>query len=162
MTETREVLYTTEQGEDIHVDEIGQWILQGSRYRPSQPTISDGLPAGGYEFGFDNGGPYVETLTPPTDAPLALPGCASEVVLAGIERFRKAEDRYAQFGMLYKRGILLLRASGDGKDGDDPAGVGCADRRGRGGTVLRRHESAGRDHEDDSHYRASAVARGGL
>lgn len=90
------------------------WAASDDAFTPigaSHPT----LPAGLYSCEMSQLGPYLRKMTNNIDALINLPDSESERLLEEIIQFRTLKPTFAEFGFLYKRGILLWGPPGSGK-----------------------------------------------
>lgn len=96
--------------------EFRQWqIGPNDTFRPAGLTRNF-IPPGVYQFDYDgNGALFVRHVKVVTDSLLHLPDSAGQRVISSMEMFWKMEDRYRNYGLLYKRGILLWGPPGSGK-----------------------------------------------
>lgn len=103
------------QSEQIQLD-VTQWQVRAKNaYVPSGPTI-ERLPSGNYWTMHDDDiGPFLQRRAIITDGIVTIPDSASASVLAVMEKFWNSQARYKQFGLLFKRGILLWGPPGSGK-----------------------------------------------
>lgn len=96
--------------------ESSQWSKLGSGLYRASGVTKPKLPAGVYTAGYDSQGNLVfarrEIIT---DELIELPDTASERVMAGIDTFWLAKDRFGLKKQIFKRGILLWGQPGSGK-----------------------------------------------
>jgi hypothetical protein len=92
------------------------WSTSGQRVFWSGVEVADQLPSGVYSCQNLAGiGFALVRIDVSTDGLLTLPEEATEDLLKEFERFWTAEDRYREFGLLWKRGFLLWGPPGSGK-----------------------------------------------
>lgn len=80
-------------------------------------NLSATLPGGLYKIVMTPENLWFEKITPITDTLLDIPGSAHEVVVKDIAAFVTPEvrARYAKYGVVHKRGIILFGPAGTGK-----------------------------------------------
>jgi hypothetical protein len=95
---------------------LTQWTTgDGKRFIPSGTTKSQ-LPAGVYEIHHSSClGLYFEKIPVRTEGLIRFPQTNSEKVLKEIETFWDKEKTFEDFGIAYKRGIILWGPPGGGK-----------------------------------------------
>lgn len=87
----------------------------GIKFFPASRT-RDTLPPGVYEISYCNmKGVYFERIPIKTDDLIRFPETNSEKVIEEIQKFWGREDVFRQFGLSYRRGILLYGPPGSGK-----------------------------------------------
>ncbi len=91
-----------------------QWEVNNDNYRPSGKTC-DRLPSGVYNFEYNNGIIIIKKMNIVADSLVNLPDSSMQRVLIGMDKFWKNEEKYREFGLLYKRGLLLYGKPGAGK-----------------------------------------------
>ena len=128
----------TPPGEDTPQTMTGkheQWSTADDRvYRPIHRTRQK-LPPGYYEVCHNNTiGLYFQRKTVCTESLMRFPDSVSLKVVQEIETFWMKEPLYRQFGLAYKRGILLFGPPGGGKT--CTVQLLCEDVIGRGGIVI--------------------------
>lgn len=95
--------------------DLCQWqISPNGVFRPAAKTVPQ-LSPGAYSTGIDAFGPYLTVQPLLADDIIELPESANVTVLAGIQKFWGASDRYLQHGLVFKRGVLLWGPPGSGK-----------------------------------------------
>lgn len=95
--------------------EYRQWqIGPNDTFRPAGVTRKL-LPVGTYRFECDNRGLLAQRMSIVTDNLVPLPDSTNVRVLEGMRKFWSEEQRYKEYGLLYKRGILLWGPPGGGK-----------------------------------------------
>lgn len=96
-----------------------EYLIQGDHYFPStQSERSDTLPAGAYECRFTQEGiPFFEPIKITTDKIVDIPNSFTEKVVTEIEQFwsEGVSTKFAQYGLVHKRGLLLSGRPGTGK-----------------------------------------------
>lgn len=105
-----------EDDEDEKFGRMTQWATtDGTRFFPAGKTFSL-LQPGVYEVKYSNSkGYYFEKVQVKTEGLLRFPEGESEKVVAEIQNFWTKETIYADFGLTYKRGIILWGPAGSGK-----------------------------------------------
>jgi len=99
----------------VSASEYRQWhVGSNDTFRAAGETVPS-LPAGVYAGGLDGLGPYLERRTIVCDNLIELPDHATSRVLAGMETFWAAAERYRALGLIHKRGVLLWGPQGSGK-----------------------------------------------
>lgn len=93
-----------------------QWMSRdGQTFSPASLTRKVLVP-GLYEIGMNmHTGMYFDKLPVSTEGIIRLPDTASDKVLAEIQSFWDRESLFRQYGLTYKRGILLWGPPGSGK-----------------------------------------------
>jgi len=87
----------------------------GIRYFPAGRTVEK-IPAGVYEVQVCNmKGVYYQKIAVKTEGLLRFPETNSEKVIDEIKKFWNREEAFVQFGLSYKRGIILWGPPGSGK-----------------------------------------------
>jgi hypothetical protein len=90
-------------------------VLGNEQFVPSGKTITS-IPSGTYRFAMNAQGQVVLMKTKVcTDNLFELADTVSLKVLESIGKFWHSKDKYNQFGMLFKRGVLLYGPPGGGK-----------------------------------------------
>jgi hypothetical protein len=91
------------------------WAVNGPNYYSSFPTVK-GLPAGQYTINFSNAhGYYFIKSDVKTDDIFILEDSVTDDVMSAMQTFWNKEDKYREFGFLWKRGVLLYGPPGTGK-----------------------------------------------
>lgn len=94
-----------------------EWSVEPNGiYRPTCESVKH-MPAAAYAARADDRGVFFQKLWIPTDSLIVLDDTASQRVITGIRKFWDSKPRYQQYGMLYKRGIILWGPAGSGKTG---------------------------------------------
>lgn len=107
----------------MRVAEPMQWGMDGANFRPvgiTKPVRK--IPAGVYGMRSDMSGWFLQPASIVTDTLIELPSKPISQVLGRVQRFRHARDRYREFGVLYKTGILMYGPAGCGR-GNRFAGI---------------------------------------
>jgi hypothetical protein len=117
-----------------------QWTTSdGTRFFPAGRTFGK-LDPGVYEVKFSNTrGHYFERIQVKTEGLLRFPESESEKVIGEIQNFWTKEQTYADFGLTYKRGIILWGPPGSGKS--CTIQIVMADVIERGGVVFKFNNS---------------------
>lgn len=96
-----------------------EYLINGDNYFPNTvATRSTGLPAGAYECGVTmDGAPFFKPIQIVTDTIIDLDDSAAVEVTNEIRKFWSTDvsDKFQQYGLVYKRGILLAGPPGTGK-----------------------------------------------
>lgn len=96
-------------------DKISQWSRNGRDYYASYPGVQ-GLPEGQYTIKYRNGiGFYFERSILQTDELFVLEDSVTDDIMAAMRTFWQSEEKYRNFGFLWKRGVLLYGPPGTGK-----------------------------------------------
>lgn len=105
-----------EELEDQITKSYSQWTTHNSRiFVPASKTKAV-LPPGVYEIDSSpNIGLYFEKIPVKTEGLLRFPDTNSNKVVEEIQRFWTLEASFKQYGLAYKRGILLWGPPGSGK-----------------------------------------------
>jgi hypothetical protein len=111
--------YSSEETVAIPEDSLGrreQWTTTDNKiYIPTGKTVRR-LPPAFYGIGSNPQiGIYLEKLPIKTEGLLRFPQTNFDNVVAEIQRFWTMEERYKEFELIYKRGILLWGPPGSGK-----------------------------------------------
>jgi Cdc6-like AAA superfamily ATPase len=95
--------------------DLCQWqVSPNGVFRPAAKTIAKLKPAA-YSTGQDEFGHYLKQLPLMSDEIVRLPDGANARVLESIQNFWLSRSRYDQFGLIFKRGLLLWGPPGSGK-----------------------------------------------
>ena len=95
--------------------DYSQWqVGPNGKFRPAAKTIPH-LHPGVYKVEQDDLGPYLQLQTVISDNIVELPETANVKVLQGMKKFWQSQSRYNQYGLVYKRGVLLWGPPGSGK-----------------------------------------------
>lgn len=98
-----------------NVGETSMWAVNGHLYAPCDEAIEE-LPAGQYTIDSNPSmGIHFSRHPINLDDLLILPDSASEEIIDGIEDFWNKEQRFRDFGFLWKRGVMLFGPAGSGK-----------------------------------------------
>jgi hypothetical protein len=98
---------------DVEKKQSG-WAVSKGTYR-SVEDIRETLPPGLYTLDIEDGHKLYTPVTAPADEAVDLPGLPSKYLLDQIKLFWARGDRYEQYHLLQKRGILLYGEPGCGK-----------------------------------------------
>lgn len=91
------------------------WAVNGPNYYSSYPTVK-GLPAGQYTINFSNAqGYYFVKSDLKTDDIFVLEDSVTDDIMAAMQKFWSKQNKYREFGFLWKRGVLLYGPPGTGK-----------------------------------------------
>ena len=102
------------QKTDTDMD-YSQWqVGANGKFRAAAKTIAH-LHPGVYKIDQDDLGPFLQVQTVISDNIVELPETANVKVISGMKKFWQSQDRYNQFGLVYKRGVLLWGPPGSGK-----------------------------------------------
>lgn len=95
------------------------YATKGDKFFPRfSPEKKLGLDAGIYEVGLSmEQGIFFSKLSPKTDELIEIPNSVSETIVKDIEKFLAFEtkERFKQYGLVHKRGILMHGPGGTGK-----------------------------------------------
>ncbi len=91
-----------------------RWAKMGGMYTLVGETVEK-LQPGYYDTEVNNGQLFIVPVAQRLDKILRFPHANTERILDGIERFWTREDVFKEFGMPYKRGILMFGPPGSGK-----------------------------------------------
>lgn len=95
--------------------DYSQWMVcPNDVFRPSGSTVKTLEPAV-YRIEHDDRGIYFQRHPIVTDQLVAIDDSASRRVIDGIQTFWKSRKRFAEHGILFKRGVLLWGPPGSGK-----------------------------------------------
>lgn len=89
-------------------------VLPNGCFRPGSRT-QKALPPGAYRLDNDDRGLYLRYINVISDTIIELPEKSHIRVLEGIRKFWSSKDKYKQYGLIYKRGVLLWGPPGGGK-----------------------------------------------
>lgn len=91
------------------------WAAFGKTYSACERAVQE-LPSGQFmiEYSDDRGIYFMEKETS-MDELMILPDTSSDEVVKGIQHFWSREQKYRDYGFLWKRGILLFGPPGSGK-----------------------------------------------
>jgi len=105
-----------ETASEAGVGKMSQWTTSdGTRFFPAGRTV-DILKPGSYEIKHHSvKGYYFEKILVKQDGLVRFPESNSEKVISDIQNFWNKEDAYKNFGLTYKRGIILWGPPGSGK-----------------------------------------------
>lgn len=98
---------------------IKEYLINGDNYYPN--TVADKtktLPPGAYELGVTmEGAPFFKPIEIVTDTIVDIPNSVTEDVVAEIEQFwsKGVSDKFEQYGLVHKRGVILEGKPGTGK-----------------------------------------------
>ena len=90
------------------------WAVTKGTYR-SIEDIRSSLPPGLYTLDIEDGHKLYTPVTAPADEAVDLPGLPSKYLMDQIKLFWSRSERYQQYHLLQKRGILLYGEPGCGK-----------------------------------------------
>lgn len=116
MIESELTNYYGNDEEEIRLVEHNQWIEDGVDYYPTYPTKKF-LPSGFYEPRSGNRGYYFVKKNTTSDELFQLPSPELSTVLKDLENFWSKADKFKEYGLLHKRGVLLYGIQGAGKSG---------------------------------------------
>ena len=108
------VMLDEEDMADFDLDDTCVWAKAGVDYYPTQQVV-DKIPAGQYTIMQTQRGICFSKHEINLDDILVLPDSASEEVVREIELFWTKEDKFREFGFLWKRGVLMYGPPGSGK-----------------------------------------------
>lgn len=92
-----------------------QWqILPNETYCASQKTINQ-IPPNVYDLVYNNDFLYFQKKNLMSDDFINFPNSKMDEVLKDINEFWNIEDRFKEYGFVFKRGILLYGPAGSGK-----------------------------------------------
>ncbi|MCK9458359.1 MAG: ATP-binding protein [Proteobacteria bacterium] len=108
--------YAIMDEEEEKFGRMTQWTTSdGTRFFPAGKTFPLLCP-GVYEIKFSNTkGYYFEKVQVKTEGLLRFPDSESAKVVAEIQNFWTKEQTYADFGLTYRRGLILWGPAGSGK-----------------------------------------------
>lgn len=93
-----------------------QWAIEPNDTFIAVGSTAKKLPADCYSVALDDHGRYHFTRKKiATDDLIPLKDAATERIIKGIRKFWQSKDRYAERGILFKRGILMWGPAGSGK-----------------------------------------------
>lgn len=94
---------------------MSMWAKSGDNYKPCEIAVSS-LPAGQYiVVETISNGLHFHKKDVNTDSLVILPDSNSEKVIESITRFWGREEKYREYGFLWKRGIIMYGPPGGGK-----------------------------------------------
>lgn len=91
------------------------WSVAGDDYFPCQKTATQLEPGQYLVRHSDSQGFFFSKKTVNLDDIIVLPDNASAEVIAAIENFWQKEDKFREYGFLWKRGVMLYGPPGSGK-----------------------------------------------
>jgi len=91
------------------------WAVQGANFFPCDESVKELAPAQYEVCHSPNSGFFFQQKNACFDELMQLPDSASEEIYKNIETFWTKEQRFRNFGFLWKRGILLWGPAGSGK-----------------------------------------------
>ena len=102
--------------DELNSDDACQWAIEadGTVFFPTGRVIKT-VPAGQYNIFDSMRGVYFEAHSNETDELIHLPDTQSDNILQLVKEFWKNEDKFRQYGYLWKRGIMLYGPPGSGK-----------------------------------------------
>lgn len=103
-----------ESDDDLQKSYVHWTSADGRVFYPASKTIPL-LTPGVYEIDQNNLGLYFEKIPVKTEGLLEFPDTNSGRVVAEIEKFWERESIFTEYGITYKRGILLTGPPGSGK-----------------------------------------------
>lgn len=95
---------------------LEQWTTgDGRTFVPASSTRKT-LDPGVYEIGISDAiGIFFEKVSAKTEDLIRFPDCTSDAVIAEIQKFWKKEEDFKEYGIPFKRGIMLWGPPGGGK-----------------------------------------------
>lgn len=104
------------ENNDSSIPKCTKYMIKDGHYLPIQQVVNE-LPAGYYkpERNHFNGEIYASPKKVNLPKLYDLPNDIHEKVVNDIKKFWESEERYKQFGNVYKRNILLYSVPGNGK-----------------------------------------------
>jgi hypothetical protein len=110
-----ETIDSRKNKEAATADKISMWARNGKDFYPSYPGVS-GVPAGQYQIKYRNGiGFYLERSKLEMDELFILDDSVTNDILSAMRTFWASEEKYRNFGFLWKRGVLMYGPPGTGK-----------------------------------------------
>lgn len=92
-----------------------QWTcLPNGTYTPASPSTPT-IPAGAYNIFSTNQGIMFRRMSINTDSLIELDDTPSQKVVDGIRNFWSKKDNYTEYGLLFRRGLILSGPPGSGK-----------------------------------------------
>jgi hypothetical protein len=109
------VISSRKEKDTTPADKVTQWSRNGKDFFPSYPSVNQ-VPPGQYTICFRNGiGYYFEKSKLEMDDLFILEDSVTEDVMGAMRTFWASEQKYRDFGFLWKRGVLLYGPPGTGK-----------------------------------------------
>ncbi len=95
---------------------VMSWYRQGNDFLPTKQPNQDSIPAGLYDIKEDyNIGLYISRRSVVLDELFMLPDESMIEVVSDMVKFWDRKEKYKEYGVTYKRGILLYGLPGCGK-----------------------------------------------
>lgn len=98
---------------------VKEYLISGDNYFPNtRAERTEALPAGAYECKITmESAPFFEPISIITDEIIDLPNSAMSEVVTEINNFwsQNVSDKFKQYGLVHKRGIILAGLPGGGK-----------------------------------------------
>ena len=108
-------LFTGEESDEYQRQSFTQWSRDGQNFIPTRQTQKE-LPAGYYEIGHNQKhGVFLEKVPVNTEELVRFPDSTFDNVIQEIKTFWDREEIFREYGIPFKRGILLYGEPGTGK-----------------------------------------------
>jgi hypothetical protein len=91
------------------------WVYDNGKMRPSTKPNRESLEPGLYMIDYDDFGIYLEKKVLNHDSLFEMPDDITQDMLTDMEKFWTRKDKYEEYGITYKRGLMMYGPPGTGK-----------------------------------------------